>query len=45
MRKLIVKILEGRFGVWLKLYPVFAIDKEDQKRILELIQYQPNDYY
>lgn len=45
MRKLIKKLLEGPIGVRLQLYPVFAIDAEDQQRILELIKYQPNDVF
>jgi len=45
MRKLIIRLLEGQVGVWLNLYPVFAIDAEDQQRIREMIVYQPNDVY
>jgi hypothetical protein len=45
MRSLVIKLLNGRIGVWLKLYPVFAIDAEDKERILEMIQFQPNDVF
>jgi len=42
---LLKKLLEGRIGVWLRLYPVFAADENDQKRIIEAAQFQPNDVY
>lgn len=41
----IKRLLEGRLGVWLKLYPVFAINEEDRKRIIEAAEFQPNDVY
>lgn len=39
------KLLEGRFGVWLGLYPIFAANEEDRKRIIEAAEFQPNDVY
>lgn len=40
------KLLEGRFGVWLGLYPIFAVNEEDRQRILEAAQsFLPNDVY
>lgn len=44
--KLLKRLLEGKFGVWLGLYPVFAASEEDRQRILEAAQsFQPNDVY
>lgn len=44
--KIIKKLLEGRLGVWLKLYPVFAANEADQKRIRDAAEwFQPNDVY
>ena len=43
--KLFKRLLEGRLGVWLGLYPVFAANEEDRKRIIEAAEFQPNDVY
>jgi hypothetical protein len=43
--KLVKAILLGPIGVWLKLYPVFAANEEDRKRIIEAAEFQPNDVY
>lgn len=44
--QIIKKLLEGRLGVWLKLYPIFAANEEDRQRILEAAKwFQPNDIY
>lgn len=43
--KLLKKLLKGRFGVWLGLYPVFAANEEDRRRIIEAAEFQPNDVY
>jgi len=42
---LLKRLLEGRLGVWLGLYPIFAANEEDKKRILEAAEFQPNDVY
>jgi len=42
---LIKRLLAGRVGVWLKLYPIFAANEEDRKRIIEAAEFQPNDVY
>ncbi len=39
------KLLTGRLGVWLKLYPIFAANEEDRRRIIEAAEFQPNDVY
>jgi len=44
MTRRIQKII-GVFLECFKIYPVFAIDKEDQLRIEELAGFQPNDVY
>ena len=44
--KLIKKLLSGPFGAWLGLYPVFAVNREDQKRIEEAANwFSANDVY
>lgn len=43
--KLLKRLLEGKLGVWLGLYPVFAASEEDRKRIIEAAEFQPNDVY
>lgn len=44
--KTIKRLLEGKLGVWLGLYPIFAVDEADRQRILEAAQsFQPNDVY
>lgn len=43
--KLFKRLLEGRLGVWLGLYPIFAANEEDRKRIIEAAEFQPNDVY
>lgn len=42
---LLKKLLTGRLGVWLGLYPIFAANEEDRRRIIEAAEFQPNDYY
>ncbi len=42
---LLKKLLTGRLGVWLKLYPIFAANEEDRRRIIEAAEFQPNDVY
>ena len=44
--KILKRLLAGRLGVWLKLYPIFAANEEDRRRILEAAdQFMPNDVY
>ena len=43
--KILKKLLEGRLGAWLKLYPVFAANEEDRRRIIEAAEFLPNDVY
>lgn len=44
--KLLKRLLEGKLGVWLGLYPVFAVNEEDRQRIIEAAQsFTPNDIY
>ncbi len=43
--KILKKLLEGRLGVWLGLYPIFAANEEDRRRIIEAAEFQPNDVY
>lgn len=44
--KFLKKLLEGRLGAWLGLYPIFAANEEDRRRILEAAQsFLPNDVY
>jgi len=44
--KILQRLLEGRLGVWLRLYPVFAANEEDRRRIIEAAKaFQPNDIY
>ena len=43
--KLFKRLLEGRLGSWLGLYPIFAASKEDQERIIEAAAFQPNDVH
>lgn len=43
--KFLKHLLSGRLGVWLGLYPVFAANEEDRKRIIEAAEFQPNDVY
>jgi len=38
-------LLEGRLGVWFGLYPIFAANEEDRRRIIEATDFQPNDVY
>jgi hypothetical protein len=39
------KLLAGRLGAWLGLYPVFAANEEDRRRIIEAAEFHPNDVY
>lgn len=39
------KLLLTRIGGWLGLYPVFAANEEDRRRIIEAAEFQPNDVY
>lgn len=43
--KLIKNLLLSRIGRWLNLYPIFAANEEDRKRIIEAAEFQPNDVY
>ena len=43
--KFFKRLLEGRLGVWLGLYPIFAANEEDRRRIIEATDFQPNDVY
>ena len=43
--KLIKRLLESKLGVWLGLYPIFAANEEDRRRIIEAAEFQPNDVY
>ena len=45
MVKLFKKLLEGSLGRWLNLYPIFAANEEDRRRILEAADFLPNDVY
>jgi hypothetical protein len=38
-------LLQGKLGVWLGLYPIFAANEEDRKQIVEAADFQPNDVY
>jgi hypothetical protein len=38
-------LLQGKLGVWLGLYPIFAANEEDRKHIIEAAEFQPNDVY
>jgi hypothetical protein len=42
---LLKKLLTGRLGGWLGLYPIFAANEEDRRRIIEAAEFQPNDVY
>lgn len=42
---LLKRLLEGRLGVWLGLYPIFAANEEDRKRIIEAAEFTPNDVH
>ena len=42
---LLKKILLSKVGVWLGLYPIFAANEEDRRRIIEAAEFQPNDVY
>ena len=43
--KILKKLLAGRLGVWLGLYPIFAANEEDRRRIIEAAEFQTNDVY
>jgi len=43
--KILKRLLAGRLGEWLKLYPIFAANEEDRKQIIEASEFQPNDVY
>ena len=43
--RLIKQLLQGKFEVWLGLYPIFAVNEEDCKRIIKAAEFQPNDVY
>jgi hypothetical protein len=45
LMRLIKQLLQGKFGVWLGLYPIFAVNEEDCKRIIKAAEFQPNDVY
>ena len=43
---LVKRLLSGPIGAWLGLYPIFAVNKEDQERIEEASRwFSPNDVY
>lgn len=39
------QLLLNQLGVWLGLYPIFAANEEDRRRIIEAADFQPNDVY
>lgn len=39
------KLILEKLWVWLGLYPIFAANEEDRRRIIEAADFQPNDIY